>query len=444
MRSHTSWSLSRNALVILLLLQHDTRATASQSTVPAPTQLMIESYNFKTMLYWNYSRTMPTPHFSVVVQDYMEKKPVHIKTCENITQYFCDISHQVMDPDSFYNVMVKAVVESKESSYTVRRGFSLRTDGKIGPPELKVTEDDSDIIVEIWHPVTPYQREDPASGLETVRDMYDDFTYTVFDRSGNKYKPEECDEQKCIVKIPHHSNDLYVSAQGESITWAIAGETSEEKLLNVTFKEPAKGLRYSVFVTVAALAFTIVLIILAVLFIKLLKKKNIQLPKSLVSVVRSFGSRHITVESEHTCIVTTEPSSPVGPDESLLQSEEPMEAQKTSNNESIEEANTSHLLETSKDSIEEETERSCTEMTHSGGIKAYSVTNKNGPEAIILDSEVSEVCPESNTNHKPLPDIPNRNTSFGYNKPHAPLEVMLVVGEGETVHGYSPNPRDVS
>nr|XP_033795335.1 interferon gamma receptor 1 [Geotrypetes seraphini] len=428
-------------LPLLQLLVHASGATASRGTVPEPTQLVIESYNFNTILYWNYSHTTPTPHFSVEVENYINGEQMHIESCKNITHYYCDISEEVFDPDNFYYIKVKAVVESKESRYAVRNDFSLRVNGKIGPPELKVTRDDPEIIVEVWHPITPYQREDPTSGLKTVRDIYDDFTYTVLERkSGNQYKPEECDEQKCIIKIPHRSNDdLYLSAEGKSDNWAILGEKSEEKIFNVTFKEPENELRYRIYIIIAFCTVTISLVILAtIVFVKLLKKKNIQLPKSLVSVVRSFGPRHITNESEHACIVSTEPASPVGQKESIIQYEEQVEAQELSNKEeSLEEANTSCLLETSEDTKEGETEGSCTEMTHSGGIKTYSVTN--GSQDIVLDSEVTEVCPESSTNLKPLPDVTSRNTSFGYNKPHVPLELVLVVGEGETVHGYSPS-----
>ncbi|XP_029452350.1 interferon gamma receptor 1 isoform X2 [Rhinatrema bivittatum] len=447
-------------LLLLLLLQGSVAAPSaswgqsqpsSADTVPVPTELVIKSYNFNTTLYWNYSNTTSVPYFSVEVYDFRRSTQKDIETCQNISHYFCDLSEEVYDPSNFYTVMVKAAVESKESSHAVIEDYSLRLQGKIGPPELKITEDDPDIIVEILHPVTPYKREDHPDAAETVRDIYEDFTYSVFERkSGNEYKPTRCDIWKCIVKIPHLSTEgLYLSAQGKSESWAIDGERSEETRFNVTSKASIKDLRYRVYVILAFVVFVVLLIIVAsILIVKLLKEKNIQLPKSLVSVVRNF-SPHVTNESEQTStckLISTAPVTPVSENESLMHSEESAEVQAIPNaGECIKKDKS---LEISGKNEEERIEGSCGEMTpditptdHVKAKGTYSDTIETELQSITSDPEPSKVCPEGSTEVKPLAVITNCNPSFGYNKPHVPLDLLIEVAEGETVLGYRVTPE---
>ncbi|NXE48942.1 INGR1 protein, partial [Casuarius casuarius] len=120
--------------------------------VPLPTQIVIKSKNFRTILHWYYPPVFETPHFTVEIKPYNLGVYKTISTCVNTSAHFCDLSGEIEDLFSSHWFRVKAVLESEQSEYVETSEFILRKHGEIGPPKLHLSRHSDSIIVDIYHP----------------------------------------------------------------------------------------------------------------------------------------------------------------------------------------------------------------------------------------------------------------------------------------------------
>ncbi|KFQ29750.1 Interferon gamma receptor 1, partial [Merops nubicus] len=120
--------------------------------VPSPTQTVITSENFKTILRWHYPHMSETPHFTVEILPYDLGKYKVISTCVNISAHSCDLSGEIHGPFMSHWVQVKAVIGSQQSEYAKTEEFIWQKHGKIGPPKLSLTRHGDKITVDIYHP----------------------------------------------------------------------------------------------------------------------------------------------------------------------------------------------------------------------------------------------------------------------------------------------------
>ncbi|KFP87944.1 Interferon gamma receptor 1, partial [Apaloderma vittatum] len=98
--------------------------------VPSPTQVVITSENFKTVLHWQYPSMSETPLFTVRFISYKSGSCELVSTCVNISANFCDISREIHDPDTSHWFQVQAVVGSQRSKYSEAEEFILRRHGE--------------------------------------------------------------------------------------------------------------------------------------------------------------------------------------------------------------------------------------------------------------------------------------------------------------------------
>ncbi|NWH57880.1 INGR1 protein, partial [Geococcyx californianus] len=120
--------------------------------VPSPTQIVVTSENFKTVLHWQYPPMSETPRFIVEIKPYDLGKYKNISTCVNISAHFCDVSTEIQNVFSSYWLRVKAIVGSQQSEYVETSVFILKKHGKIGPPKLNLSSHNDKIVVDIYHP----------------------------------------------------------------------------------------------------------------------------------------------------------------------------------------------------------------------------------------------------------------------------------------------------
>ncbi|NXS49488.1 INGR1 protein, partial [Balaeniceps rex] len=120
--------------------------------VLSPTQVVVTSENFKTVLRWQYPPMSETPHFIVEIKPYNVGSYKIVSTCVNISANFCDLSREIHDHFASHWLRVKAVVGSQQSEYVETNEFILQKHGKIGPPKVNLSRHSDKIMVDIYHP----------------------------------------------------------------------------------------------------------------------------------------------------------------------------------------------------------------------------------------------------------------------------------------------------
>lgn len=452
------------------------------SIVSTPTNVEITSYNLNPQVSWNYQRTSQTPTFTVELKDYKEGKWNEV--CTNISNLFCNIFDHVKRPLSYYWARVKATIGQKESSYVESKLFFMYQHGKIGPPKLKVQEKNRQLIIDIDHPLTVVEGEEKGPVCFYHHDDDDDcsiLTYKVYLKiNGSKITEEEaqsCSETQCQLIIPAISfnSEYCVSAEGfceNCEIWQITCEKSEEQCIATSpnpNREEDSSLPMLIIFVCIALVICIILITYLVWKRKVFQRKDFKLPKSLVSVVRNFNSRNILeVNSESKCISVVETSylAIPGSEEKSIDHLTPTSCINSEGNREKSE----HFQEISSITEEMTVEENITEMTsdshqstmmkenyfHSNSSQAESgslISNSCLPRDDSENRHV-ESCdfisdPEpTQSDSEPRADIQDnitlrKVTSFGYDKPHVLVDMLIDANDKESLIGYRPSEPSV-
>uniref|UniRef100_A0A8C8SY19 Interferon gamma receptor 1 n=1 Tax=Pelusios castaneus TaxID=367368 RepID=A0A8C8SY19_9SAUR len=424
-------------LLLALLGRSGADSGEDMETVPVPTDVVIKSLDFKTWLHWNYVSMPLTPYFTVEIKPYDIGIYQPVKTCRNIKKHKCDLSKEIKELSHSHWVRVKALIGSEESEYVETKEFILRRDGKIRPPNVTLSiEDDGRIKVDVYH---------PSKLTSIAKNVCKDLMYYVYFQR-NKENPiqeiqtEECDKDKCSINIPNSSfsSTYCVSARGFSTCVSKrAFSQSNESCIHVPFNQP---LDINVLIGVAVV-FGIGLILAIYCVYKLLKKRKIELPKSLVSVVRSLNSRNIfetKPEAKYLSVIT---SSPTSTNEEVNFKEEEVDSIKeigTLNSEDCsKETDAVNSQEISYETKEISSQESTAEISHD---------NERSPrvkeKCFHSNGGQTEVCgilskPEPSNTKMQQSIVPRScNTFSGYDKPHVPLHLLIDVGEEESVIAY--------
>lgn len=397
--------------------------------MPPPTNLVMKSYNFNTTLSWDYQDTSLTPpRFTVEIRYYISGKTSVVEACRNISEHFCDLSKNVMNPKDNYWGRVKAIVGAEESPYAESAAFSLTFHGKIGPPTLHVSMDGEQVVIEVYHPPTPFNNL-------TLLDIYEDFNYILYFGSKEiEFEEEECDSEACATEIllPQKVSTMCISAQGISNHWMVPVERSEEKCLDVINSEANKDQTYRLAMIVVFSIVAVILIILAVLFVfKVLQERNISLPKSLAffgqKTGTSTGGSESPSNSEQVFPVSVVERAPLIANYPKLPPEHQLLTEKDVSQ---------NVIETSNPSVLHENEE------QSEGYAAPDLSSGSSEKDKYFQSDNSTAEVESCTGN-PRPNLtyfdvkksenPSRNVvsqSFGYDKPHVPLSLSTEGDEG--------------
>ncbi|KAM9154504.1 interferon gamma receptor 1 isoform 1-T1 [Pangshura tecta] len=421
-------------LLPMLLPRSAASSGEPPETVPLPTNVVIESLNFKTVLRWDYMRMPEPPHFIVEIQPYELGKYKPVSTCMNTTKHHCDLSKEIEDPIQSYWARVKAFIGLEESEYVETKEFVLRRDGKIGPPTLNVSIEEDQIRVEIRPP-------------RAVR-KYKDFTYKVFLWSNEELIEEHeagpCKKHSCSIDIPFVStvSSYCVSARGRSSIVSDRGfSQSNKSCINVPLKQPLDLKNIIIGVAV----FVGLGLILAMYYLyKQLKERKIELPKSLVAVIRNLNSRNVLEpkpEAKYISVITSSSPKPMfsASDEvNLIDQVDQVKEIGTPNPEDCsEETDTVSSQEISNKTEEISIHESIAEMTpdddESPRVKEnYFHSNTSQTELNCIPSD-----PEpSSTEVQESLILKSCNKISGYDKPHVPMDLLIDVGEEESVIAY--------
>ncbi|XP_019382655.1 PREDICTED: interferon gamma receptor 1 [Gavialis gangeticus] len=419
-------------LLVALLLRPGLAGSGSAGrppTVSPPTNVEIESFNFKTVLHWDYSSMVPNARFTVEIKPYELGYYAQISSCVNISRRHCDLSDNITDPLLSHWAKVKAHVGSEESSYVESKEFILANQGKIGTPTLTVLTQGNKLKVDIFH---------PACLPENLLESCDEVEYLVYfqdhENQTEKLKTdlESCEEHKCSISLPVASEGLTYCVSAEVYSWCeMRGDQSNETCLHVPLKWQLANILIG---TAAFLAFG--LILASYYVYNQLKKKNIKLPKSLVAVVRNLNSRHtLEQETKYISVITSSSAKMLVCDKVTVIEEEQVTGT-PSPEDSCEEACSLNSQETSSTTeeggIQESTSQLSPNTEQSSDVKDNYFTS-NSSQMELHEEELS-------SNSKPLTtDTQNSMSQIkfsGYDKPHVPLDMLVDVGEEESVIEY--------
>uniref|UniRef100_A0A452IW37 Interferon/interleukin receptor domain-containing protein n=1 Tax=Gopherus agassizii TaxID=38772 RepID=A0A452IW37_9SAUR len=338
-------------------------------------------------------------------------KPVSI--CMNTTKHYCDLSKEIEDPIQSHWARVKAFIGLEESEYVETKEFVLRRDGKIGPPTLNVSIERDQIRVEIHPP-------------RAVR-KYKDFTYKVFLWSSEELIEEHeagpCKKHLCSIEIPFFStgSTYCVSARGRSSIVSDRGfSQSNKSCIRVPLEQPLGKVIYKKLIHISEDLTGIVLTLSSSRMYLLFTFK--------VTVIRNLNSRNVLEtkpEAKYISVITS--SSP-----------KPMFSVRTPNPEDCsEETDTVSSQEISNKTEEMSVHESIAEMTpddeESPRVKEnYFHSSSSQTELNCIPSN-----PEpSNTEVQESLILKSCNKISGYDKPHVPMDLLIDVGEEESVIAY--------
>ncbi|XP_062042807.1 interferon gamma receptor 1 [Lepus europaeus] len=460
------------ALLGLLLLLTAAGSSAGLSTadpepssVPMPTSVTVKSYNLNPVLYWEYQNMTKTPVFTVQVKTY--ESAVWLDACVNTSHHYCNIFHQVDDPSSPLWTRVKARVGQRESMYAESKEFTLCKQGKIGAPALNVRKVDNKIAINIFHPLI-------VINGETLGAMYDEdsacyaFEYHVYIRvkgsenTDKKQVSDPCDETQCELSIPVSSlnTEYCISAEGVSGRWQVTTEKSKEVCIAI-FNHSIKDILW-IPIGAAVLLFVVVILVFACYRVKKinpLKRTNITLPKSLLFVVRSATSE-TKPDSKYTSVVTS--CQPLVPEDEKVLCEEQLSPEEGpgphgadgpgSAGHTGDLAEVVAVEEMASDVAparpltppnRENSLHSGSDLSAADSVALNSYHSRNASDSGLVGSgslSDSEFPANHKTEIKPQGQgaLPLRNgpSSFGYDKPHVMVDLLVGEHPKEALIGY--------
>uniref|UniRef100_A0A9L0SEZ3 Interferon gamma receptor 1 n=1 Tax=Equus caballus TaxID=9796 RepID=A0A9L0SEZ3_HORSE len=433
-------------------------------TVPPPTRVRIEAYNVNTILSWDYPTVPQAPVFTAQVKTYGN---AWIDAC-NTSYHRCNISSKINDPTRPLWARVKARLGQEESAYADSKEFILCQHGKIGPPKLDIRKKDDQIIIDISHPLFAVNGFDLEAMYDDENACYE-FVYKVYVKingSGESMervyecRDEDCNETHCRLGIPASSlnSQCCAAAEGVSERWEFTTDKSEELCLTVFDDGSPEG---SVWIPVVA-AFLLFLVILLVACCycriktkNLFKRRNNPLPSSLLSVVRSASSEPDS-ESKHISPVTYQP---------IVPENDHLSSAAVSGTQAEDSPRGGHRAELSRETDVLTTEGALSDVApgrpltpvrressvHSGSnqsepcsVLLNSYHSRNGSDSGVVESDSflsdSEFPPNNKTEIKTegpeSTTLRNTAVSFGYDKPHVLVDLLVDEGGKESLIGY--------
>ncbi|CAO2628363.1 Interferon gamma receptor 1, partial [Lemmus lemmus] len=435
-------------------------------TVPAPTNVLITSYNLNPVLCWEYQDTPQTPTFTAQVKNYGHFREEWIDSCTNVSDHCCNIYEQFNDPAASVWARVKASLGQKESAYASSEEFIMCRHGKVGPPHLDISVQGDQLIVNVLHPAVV------INGIQHGI-MYDDesachtFHYTLYVqkfRSGevlytsHSINMDDCDENGCQFNISVSTLDsrYCVSVNGLSEYWDIPTEKSEDVCVSLVHNSRKDSIW--ILIVTPLVLFLIITLVFAYWHIKKNphKRKSIMLPKSLLSVVKNATSE-IKPESKYTSLVTScQPA--VLENETVVCEEQlstvalPGDPGATEHGELPSEAEPmipeGSTFAVAPDSPPTPIQRGSSSLLSSSQSESCSLTpydSRSGSDSGLVGSGSSiadsEFLPHNNPETKTAEQEPapvrKAPTSFGYDKPHVLVDVLVDGGDGkESLIGY--------
>lgn len=458
-------AVGRMILLVVLMLSAEIGSGALMSTedpkppsVPAPTNVLITSYDLNPVVHWKHQNVSQAAVFTVQVKMYPDN---WTDACTNIAHHYCNIYKHISYPDSSAWARVKAKVGQRESAYAQSEEFIMCRKGKVGPPGLDIGRKEDQLIVHIFHPKVNVSQETMFGDGNTCYT----FDYTVFVkhyRSGeilhteHSVLKEDCSETLCELNISVSTlNSNYcVSVVGKSSFWQVNTETSKDVCIPFLHDDREESIWM---LLVAPLLFlTIVVPALVCCYIKKnpFKRKSIMLPKSLLSVVKNATSE-TKPESKYSLVTSCQPAvlenetviceehlSTVTTPDSLGAPEQEELSKGTVA--TVAEGNTSPETTDSPPTPVQSGHFSLSSSNQSGSCSLTTYHSRDGSDSGLVGTgssiSDSDFLPNNDSETKmadPAPTPVRKALTFsGYDKPHVLVDVP-VDGEGkESLIGY--------
>ncbi|NXY48957.1 INGR1 protein, partial [Ceuthmochares aereus] len=249
---------------------------------------------------------------------------------------------------------------------------------------------------------------------------------------------ESCTMHKCILNIPvtAEGSTYCVSANGSFYGDLMISAPSEESCIHVPLKWT---LSTQGIIILCAVFLSLSLVFAVCCGYQKLRKKNIKLPKSLVSVIRNLNKDNILEsksEAKYTSVLNCVSDHSALPVNSLeLEPKEETVSPENSSEGTSSVPPREASAKTNKVSVQEGTEEmsSDDEQTHkvkesyfiSDSRQMDMCSSSSGPE--VLATEIQQTV------------LPSSCLKFsGYDKPHVPLNMLIDVGEEQPVIAYRP------
>ncbi|NXT75958.1 INGR1 protein, partial [Zapornia atra] len=263
----------------------------------------------------------------------------------------------------------------------------------------------------------------------------------IFLQSREEFAEDNCTVYKCKVSIPlpAEGSTYCVSAKGSLHDELMVGAPSEESCIHVPLKEQ---LSMPYVVILCGVVVSLSLILTICFGCKKLRKSNIKLPKSLVSVIRNLNTDSFLEpksDAKYISVISLMPGQstlPVNDGVTLLEVEPKEETASLKN--CSEEASSSSPEAPAK--AEEVSVQESMEEVPSDDEQNHKVKESY----FISDGSQMDMCNDSSGPEVSAPEIqqtviPSTCLKFsGYDKPHVPLDMLIDVGEEQPVIAYRP------
>uniref|UniRef100_A0A8C2MWH5 Interferon gamma receptor 1 n=1 Tax=Cricetulus griseus TaxID=10029 RepID=A0A8C2MWH5_CRIGR len=460
-------------LLVVLMLSAEAGSGAVTSiedpeppSVPVPTNVLIESFNLNPVLHWKYQDMQQTPTFTAQVKNYGEDK--WIDSCTNISNHSCNIYEQIKYPQLSVWARVKANFGQKESAYAVSREFIMCRQGKVGAPSLDIREKGDKLILNVFHPEVIINGEWHGVMFDDDSTCYT-FSYNIYvhrNRSGqiqytaHRINMDDCDEILCQFNISMSTLDsrYCVSVDGVLDYWGITTEKSKEICVS-----PVHNIRKDsiwILIVVPLILFLMVIMVFAFWHIKKnpFKRKSITLPKSLLSVVKnatsetkpdskyaSLGTSYQPAVLENETVICEEQLSTVTlPDNpgatkygEFLSETEAMIPEGSTSAVALD-SPPSPIQRRSSSLLSSNQSEPCSITTYHSRNGSSSDSGLVGSGSSMADSDfLPHNNPETKTTEPEPTPVRKAPTSFGYDKPHVLVDVLVDDGGGkESLIGY--------
>ncbi|NXN75533.1 INGR1 protein, partial [Himantopus himantopus] len=263
-----------------------------------------------------------------------------------------------------------------------------------------------------------------------------------FLQSKEEFPGDNCTMYKCSLNIPvpAEGSTYCVSAKGSLYHDLMVGAPSEQSCIHVPLK-PTLSTQYIIISCAVILSLSLMLTVYC--GCKKLRKDNISLPKSLVSVIRNLNTDSILEsksEAKYVSVISLMPNQsplPVNNDEVTSLEVEPQETVSRENSsegasfvpppEAPAKAEEVSVQESTEEvSSDNEQNRKVKESYFiSDGSQMDICSNSSGPEVSDTETQrevISSTCLKFS----------------GYDKPHVPLDMLIDVGEEQPVIAYRP------
>ncbi|XP_060676599.1 interferon gamma receptor 1-like isoform X2 [Hemiscyllium ocellatum] len=255
-----------------------------------PVNLSITSYNFHTVLKWDVIDPSRNMRFNVIIKSYSASTWTPFLPCLNISTPYCDLSDAFLPEGGKlgYYAQVNAVTETQNSDFVSTNRFTFKSNATIGPPEVKLKADNTDIIVEVYFMLANSTEERNAKILNKL--SYNIYWHSETSKLGNKI----CNSKKTHHRIEVQTGDICVSAEVYLEDLDLKGNLSQKRCLQIQSSN-LSVLPFMTIVIILSIAFSLI----ATLFICHFVKKKQVLPKVLVHrIMGERGKAYMDVNME--------------------------------------------------------------------------------------------------------------------------------------------------